>query len=150
MFPIPTTYMLTSFIFSLLIWGIFSKLLLKQLLIFLKSWISTSWFSIFIVSKCFSLSNDNTYVRVRADSHWVPSPKSQFTWGRSVQSQLLRAWKVGLTTSHMVRSLKSQVWHGCLYGNAFWRWGLQLVLRVGSSKKIDPTCNTSLKTFCIK
>ena len=44
-------------------------------------------------------------------------PKSQVTWGKYVQSQPLRAWKLGFTTSHKLSSLKSQVGHGCLHGN---------------------------------
>ena len=80
---------------------------------------------------------------LRAGSHKVPSPMSQVTWHQSMQSQLLRAWKLGLTTSHRVSSPKSQVWHGWLHDNTFWRWGLGLVLRVKSSKKLDPTLNPS-------
>ena len=64
-----------------------------------------------------------------------------------VQSQLLRAWMLGLTTSHGVLSPKSQVWHGCLHDDTYWRWGLGFVLRVGLSKKLDPTLNTSLSHF---
>ena len=45
--------------------------------------------------------------------------------------------------SHGVSSLKSQVWHGCLHNNTFWRWGLGQVLRVRSSKKLDPTLHIS-------
>ena len=72
----------------------------------------------------------------------VPSSKSQVTWGQSMQSPPLKAWKLRLTTSHGVS--KSQVRHECLHDNTFWRWGLELVLRVGSSKTLDPTVNTSL------
>ena len=38
--------------------------------------------------------------------------------------------------SHM-----SQVWHGCLSDNTFWRWSSDLVLRVGSSQKLGSTLN---------
>ena len=69
---------------------------------------------------------------LRANWHGVPSPKSLFNRDWYVQSPLLRAWKLGLTTSHRVPCPKCQVWHRCLYGNTFWRWGLGLVLRVGS------------------
>ena len=31
----------------------------------------------------------------RARSHGLPSPKSRFTWGQSVQFEPLRAWKLG-------------------------------------------------------
>ena len=60
-------------------------------------------------------------------------PKSQVTWGQSMQSQMLRAWKWGLTSSHGVPCLKSQGW----------RWGSGLMLRVESSKKLAPILNTS-------
>jgi hypothetical protein len=36
----------------------------------------------------------------------VPSPKSWVTWGQYVQSQLSKAWKLGLTTSYGVPSPK--------------------------------------------
>ena len=45
--------------------------------------------------------------------------------------------------SHFTWGYKSQVWHGCLHGNTLWRWGLGLMLRVGLSKKLDPTLYTS-------
>ena len=50
----------------------------------------------------------------------------------------LRAWNLGLATSHTV-----QVQHGCLHGNTFGRLGSGLVLRVGPIEKLDPTLNTS-------
>ena len=81
-------------------------------------------------------------VALRAGSHRVLRPKFQFTWGQLSQSQPLRACKSGRTTSHKVPSLKSQVCHECLHGNAFWRWDLVLLLRVELSGKPDPTCNT--------
>ena len=37
----------------------------------------------------------------------------------------------------------SQVWHGCLHGNIFWRRGLRLVLRIVLSKMLDPTLKPS-------
>ena len=43
----------------------------------------------------------------------------------------------------------SRVWHGCLHGDAFWRWGLGLVLRVGLSKKLDPTLNTTPAEYVV-
>jgi hypothetical protein len=95
---------------------------------------------IFTFGSCYEIFS-KVYV-MRAASHGVPSPKSQVTWGQSMQSQLLRARKLGLTTSHGVPSLKSQVWHGCLHGNTSWRWGFVLVLGVGSSNKVDLTLNT--------
>ena len=71
----------------------------------------------------------------------VPSPKSQVTSGQSMQSQPLIACKLGLSTSHGVPSPKYDVdvymatFSGCK--------GLGLVLRVGSSKKLDSTLKTS-------
>ena len=58
-----------------------------------------------------------------------------------MQSQPLRAWELGLTTSRKVPSPESQVWHGCLHSNTFWRWSWGLVLRFRLSKKLDPTLN---------
>ena len=49
-------------------------------------------------------------MRLRARSHRVSNPKFQVTWGQSVQSQPLRAWKLGFITSHRVPSPKS---HEC-------------------------------------
>ena len=34
---------------------------------------------------------------------------------------------------HFTQGPKSQVWHGCLHDSTFCRWGLRLVLRVGSN-----------------
>jgi hypothetical protein len=45
---------------------------------------------------------------------------------------------------------RSQVWHGCLHDDTFWRWGLGLVLRVGSSKMLDPTLDKSLKKILLE
>ena len=59
---------------------------------------------------------------------WIPCPNSQVTWEQYVKSQRSRAWKLGLTTSHEVPSHRSQVWHECLHGNTFWRWGLERLL----------------------
>ena len=54
--------------------------------------------------------------------------------GQSIQSQPLRAWNLGLTTSHRVPSMAwMPTWQH------FWRWGLGLVFRVGSRTKLDPT-----------
>ena len=78
------------------------------------------------------------------------SPKSPVTWGQSVQPQLLQIVKVGTYHFTGVPSPKSQVWHGCLHDNTFWRSGLGLVLGVGSSKKLDPSLNTSLAIFLHK
>jgi hypothetical protein len=51
--------------------------------------------------------------------------ESQVTWGQSVQSPMLRAWKLGLTTLHNVPNPKSQLWHmdayiATLFGGEGW------------------------------
>ena len=53
----------------------------------------------------------------------ITSHGFQVAWGRSVRSQPLRAWKLGLTTSLVVQDPRSQAWHGYLHGNSCWRWG---------------------------
>ena len=72
-----------------------------------------------------------------AGSH-VSSPKSQVTGGQFVQSLSLRKWKLGFIIPYMVPSFKFHVWHEWLHDNIFWRWGLGLVLRVGSSQEANP------------
>ena len=70
--------------------------------------------------------------RLRAGSHGVPSLL------RSMHAIYpLRAWNLGLTTSHKVPS------HGCPHGNTLWRWNSKLVLRAGPNKKLDLTSNTN-------
>ena len=77
-------------------------------------------------------------------------PKFQVTWVQSMQFQPLRAWKLGLITSHGVPSSKFQLWRECPHGQIFfWRWGLGLVLWLGSSKKLDPTLNPSPTNFLL-
>jgi hypothetical protein len=59
----------------------------------------------------------------------------------ATQSHGLSTW-----TAIVWSSPKSQLCthgHGCLHGNPFSSWGLGRVLRVGSSKKLDPTLNPS-------
>ena len=90
----------------------------------------------------FGLATSHWAQVLRANSHGVPNPKAQVTWHQPVQFQALSAWKLRLSTSNGVPSFV-QLWHGCLQGNTFWRWGLGLVLQVGSSKKLDPTLNPS-------
>jgi hypothetical protein len=83
----------------------------------------------------------------KSSSHRVPSPLRSISTILAVESKEVG----GFTTSHKVPSPKFQVWHGCLYGNTFWRWGLRLLLRFGSSKKLDPTLHTSpARIFYIK
>ena len=57
---------------------------------------------------------------------WVPSPspKSQDTWDRSVQSQPLRAWSWDLTLHTGSPSPKSQVWLVTLYCKTTQTWCL--------------------------
>ena len=73
--------------------------------------------------------------------------RSQVTWAQSVQSQPLRTWKVGHTTSHGFPSLKSQAWHECLHGNTFWRWGLSAMSKVGQSKHQTQLSTQVLRMF---
>ena len=73
--------------------------------------------------------------------------KSQLNWGQSEQSQPLRAWRLGLSTWHGSQVLSPKYDMDCLHDNTFWRWGLGLVLRVGSTKKLDPTFNTIPNVF---
>ena len=72
-------------------------------------------------------------------SYMVPSLESQVTWGLYVQSHLLRAWKLGLTTLHGAQVPSMHAWPCFLE--------VRLVLRVGSSKKLDPTLKTSPTFF---
>ena len=67
-------------------------------------------------------------------------PKSQGTPSQSVQSQPLRARKLGLTTTHEVPSLKSPTWHGCLDGNTF--WGVRFGACVHNRVKQKTTLNS--------
>ena len=76
-------------------------------------------------------------------SQGFPSPNAQVTWCWCMQSRALKAWKLELTISHGVSSPNSRVWHGCLHGHTFWRQAFGLVFKVRSSKKMDPTLNTS-------
>ena len=72
----------------------------------------------------------------------VSSLKCQGTWGQSMQSEPLRALKLGLATS-LGSYVLFQILHGCQHCNTFRRWGLRLVLRVESSKRLDCTLNMS-------
>ena len=74
----------------------------------------------------------------------VPSPRSQVTWGQFVQSHLLRAWKLGLTTSHISLVLSSKYDMNAYMATILGDDARDFVLRVESSKKLDPTLNTSL------
>lgn len=57
----------------------------------------------------------------------------------------VRSANLGLVhTGSQVLSPKSQLWYEYLHDNTFRRWGLELVLWVGSSKMLDPTLNLSL------
>ena len=83
-------------------------------------------------------THDNVAGGLRASSHRVPSPESQVHL-RSIHAiSTIESMKV--RTYHFTR-VPSMTW--MLHDNTFWRWGLGLVLKVGSSKKLDPTLNTS-------
>ena len=76
----------------------------------------------------------------------VPIPKSQFTRGQSVQSQPLRAWKLGLTTLH-----RSQVWHGCLHGDFLFEVKLETCVENWVKQKARlKSQHESREYFCIK
>ena len=70
-----------------------------------------------------------------------------FIGGQSVQSRPLRVWKLGLTTSLRVTSHKSKcdmdVYMASPFGGDAW----DFVLRVGSSKKLDPPLKANLEIF---
>ena len=53
----------------------------------------------------------------------------------------VESMEVGTQHFTWIPSPKSQLCYKYLHDNTFWRWGLALVLRVGSSKKLDPTLN---------
>ena len=76
-------------------------------------------------------------VGLRDVSHKVPSLKSLEV--NPCNLSHLEHGKSGLPL-HM----GSQVWHKCLHGNTVGRWGLGLVLWVGSRKKLGEILNTSL------
>ena len=89
------------------------------------------------------LSNEGQCTLIlRTNSHRVPSPTSQVTWGQSI----LAIESMGVGTYHFswVPSPKSQVWHRCLHDNTFWRRGLGHVLKVGSSRALNPTLNKAV------
>ena len=90
-----------------------------------------------------------TTLALRAGSHGsqVLSPKSM----RSIHAiSTVERMEVGTYHFTRVPSPKSQLWYGCLHGNTFWRWGLGLVLRVESSKKLDPTLKPSPANILLK
>ena len=71
--------------------------------------------------------------------------RSQVTWGQFMQSQPLESMEVGVY--HFTTGLK----YDMDTHMAMWRWELGLVLRVRSSKKLDPSLNTSpMNIFFIK
>ena len=42
---------------------------------------------------------------------------------------------------------KSQLWHGCLHGNIFWRWGLGTCVVSWVNQKARPTLNSNRANF---
>jgi len=69
-----------------------------------------------------------------------------------VLSHLLRAWKLGFTTSHMSQVLSSKydmyVYMTTLFGGSA-QLGSGLVFRVGPSEKLNPILYTSLEMIII-
>ena len=55
-----------------------------------------------------------------------------------------------VTQGRITRGPKSQVWHGYLHDNTFWRRSSGLVLGIGSNKKLDPTFNTTPASICVR
>ena len=75
---------------------------------------------------------------IKGRSTWVPSHM------RSIRAILaIESMEFGTCDFTIAWGHKSQVWHGSLHGNTLWRWDLGLSWRVGLSKKLDPTLNTS-------
>ena len=60
-----------------------------------------------------------------------------------MQSQLLRAWKLGLTTSHKSQVLSPNYDMDTYMATLFGGEAKDFMLRVGSSQKLDPTLNPS-------
>ena len=76
--------------------------------------------------------------KLRASTHGVTNPNSQFTWGQSMQSQPLTTWRVG--TYHFTHGLK------CKVPGMTWMPHWQHFLEVrfmtcvkSQAKKLDPT-----------
>ena len=70
---------------------------------------------------------------------WVSSLKTWVTWGQSVQSQLSRAWKLGLTTSHGVLSPKPRVtWGQSVQSQPLRAWKLGLTTSYGVPSPKSP------------
>ena len=67
---------------------------------------------------------------LRVGSHWVQVISPKVTWGQYVQSQLLKAWMLGLTTSHGSEVFKPKydidAYMATLFGGEVWdlRWQL--------------------------
>ena len=86
---------------------------------------------------------------LRANSHGSQVLSLKSLDGQSVQSQQLRAWKLGLTTSHMSQVLiPSMIWMPT--------WQHILEMKLGTcvenwvEQKLDPTLNTSPIIFLHK
>ena len=67
--------------------------------------------------------------------------ESQVTWGQSMQSQPLRAWKLGFTISHVFLSLKYDMdaYMATLIGGKAW----DLCCELDQAKRLDPNLNPS-------
>ena len=92
--------------------------------------------SLTLCSTCHSCCTNPTLYKLRASSHRFPSHKSQVTCGQSMQSQPLKAWKLGLTTSHRVPSpspnYDMDAYMTTLFGGEAW----DFVLRVQHSTQV--------------
>ena len=93
--------------------------------------IITSHYSTLLLQKVF-----------RANSHGGPksrevNPCNLNRWERG-------NWDLPLHTESQVPSPRSQVWRGCLHGNTFWKWGLDLCCELGQAKSYNLTLNPSL------
>ena len=73
---------------------------------------------------------------IKGSDHTSPSPKSQVTWGQYVQFKLSKAWRLGLTNSHGVPSLKSHTWywHLCTWQMLIGGETQELCWRLGRAK----------------
>ena len=87
---------------------------------------------------------------------WGPKSSSQVTWGHSVQSQLSRAWKLGLTTSHGVpsphpKSLEVNPCNLNRWGHGSWdlplHTGLKSQVTWGQSVQSQPSRAWKLGTY---
>ena len=124
-----------------------SKLCTDCVFMFLKKWASTKVTIKDPSTYSTTISPDTTPQQLCWNVYGAQGSvhiKSQVLNPESLEVNLcnLNRWEHGswdLPLHVGVPSPKSQVWHGCLHGNTFWRWGLGVM----SSRKLDSTLNTS-------